>query len=159
MSYEFKKLSDVEVVETPADIANVLIEEDGVIKKAPKTAVGGAGTDDYDVIVRGTPILVDWGSDGWGIDGVEYTLEKGDYETLKAKIKSYKPLSGLYIYEVPEDSLANEGEFPRCTDVEVGVWSVWRETRDPIDGFNEAIFFDTWYNCFIILPDNTVIND
>ena len=40
---EFKKLSDVEVVESPSDASHVLIEEDGVIKKAPKTAVGGAG--------------------------------------------------------------------------------------------------------------------
>lgn len=40
---EFKKLSDVEVVAEPAESANVLIEEDGVIKKAPKTAVGGNG--------------------------------------------------------------------------------------------------------------------
>lgn len=38
---EFKKLSDVEVVAEPTESANVLIEEDGVIKKAPKTAVGG----------------------------------------------------------------------------------------------------------------------
>lgn len=44
MAYEFKKLSDVAAVETPADTANVLIEEDGVIKKAPKSAVGGAGS-------------------------------------------------------------------------------------------------------------------
>lgn len=41
MSYEFKKLSDVDVVAEPAESANVLIEENGVIKKAPKTAVGG----------------------------------------------------------------------------------------------------------------------
>ena len=40
MSYEFKRLSDVEVVVEPTESANVLIEEDGVIKKAPKTAVG-----------------------------------------------------------------------------------------------------------------------
>ena len=39
---EFKRLSDVEVVAEPAESANVLIEENGVIKKAPKTAVGGA---------------------------------------------------------------------------------------------------------------------
>jgi hypothetical protein len=38
---EFKKLSDVEVVAEPTESTNVLIEEDGVIKKAPKTAVGG----------------------------------------------------------------------------------------------------------------------
>ena len=39
---EFKKLSDVEVVAEPTESANVLIEENGVIKKAPKTAVVGA---------------------------------------------------------------------------------------------------------------------
>lgn len=43
MSYNFKSIADVEVVAEPTDTANVLIEEDGVIKKAPKTAVGGAG--------------------------------------------------------------------------------------------------------------------
>ena len=42
MSYEFKKLSDVEVVAEPIETANVLIEEDGVVKKAPKSAIGGA---------------------------------------------------------------------------------------------------------------------
>lgn len=38
---EFKKLSDVEIIETPIDTANVLIEEDGVIKRVPKDEVGG----------------------------------------------------------------------------------------------------------------------
>lgn len=42
---EFKKLSEVEVVAEPTESANVLIEEDGVIKKAPKTAVGGGSGD------------------------------------------------------------------------------------------------------------------
>ena len=40
MAYEFKKLSAVEAVETPADTANVLIEEDGVIKRTPKSEIG-----------------------------------------------------------------------------------------------------------------------
>ena len=38
---EFKKLSAVETVEVVSDAANVLIEENGVIKRAPKTEVGG----------------------------------------------------------------------------------------------------------------------
>lgn len=42
---EFKRLSDVEVIAEPTESANVLIEENGVIKKAPKTAVGGGGDD------------------------------------------------------------------------------------------------------------------
>ena len=37
---EFKRLSDVEVVKTPADNANILIEDNGVIKKAPKDTIG-----------------------------------------------------------------------------------------------------------------------
>lgn len=43
MAYNFKSIADVEIVAEPTESANVLIEEDGVIKKAPKTAVGGAG--------------------------------------------------------------------------------------------------------------------
>ncbi len=39
---EFKRLSDVEVVAEPIESANVLIEENGVIKKAPKTTIGGS---------------------------------------------------------------------------------------------------------------------
>lgn len=46
---EFKRLSDVEVVAEPTESANVLIEENGVIKKAPKTAVGGA---EPDLVIR-----------------------------------------------------------------------------------------------------------
>ena len=41
MAYNFKSIADVEVVAEPTESANVLIEEDGIIKKAPKTAVGG----------------------------------------------------------------------------------------------------------------------
>jgi hypothetical protein len=42
MSYEFKKLSDVEVIAEPTEYANVLIEEDGVIKKVPKSSIDGS---------------------------------------------------------------------------------------------------------------------
>ena len=38
---EFKKLSEVQLVEGAVDTANVLIEENGEIKRVPKTQVGG----------------------------------------------------------------------------------------------------------------------
>ena len=41
MTYNFKSIADVEVVTEPTESANVLIEENGIIKKAPKSAVGG----------------------------------------------------------------------------------------------------------------------
>jgi hypothetical protein len=46
---EFKKLSEVEIVESPADNANVLIEEEGVIKKVAKSAVGGGMPKVYEI--------------------------------------------------------------------------------------------------------------
>ena len=42
---DFKKLSEVDLTEEVSDTANVLIEEDGIIKRAPKTKVGGASSD------------------------------------------------------------------------------------------------------------------
>lgn len=40
MAYNFTKLSDVTLTETPISEANVLIEENGDIKKTPKNAIG-----------------------------------------------------------------------------------------------------------------------
>lgn len=40
---EFKKLSEVEQLESASDNATVLIEEGGEIKRVPKKEVGGAG--------------------------------------------------------------------------------------------------------------------
>lgn len=51
MAYNFKSIADVEVVAEPTESANVLIEENGVIKKAPKTAVGGA-SGEADLVIR-----------------------------------------------------------------------------------------------------------
>jgi hypothetical protein len=53
MAYNFKSIADVEVVAEPTESANVLIEEDGVIKKAPKTAVGGSDKE-FDMIITCT---------------------------------------------------------------------------------------------------------
>ena len=40
---EFTKLAEVEVVETATDVDKVLIEQNGEIKRVPKTEVGGSG--------------------------------------------------------------------------------------------------------------------
>lgn len=39
MAYEFKRLSEVESVEGIGETANVLIEENGVVKRIPSTAI------------------------------------------------------------------------------------------------------------------------
>lgn len=44
---EFKKLSEVEQIETVSDNATVLVEEGGEIKRVPKTEVGGGGAGGY----------------------------------------------------------------------------------------------------------------
>lgn len=77
MSYNFKSIADVEVVEKPTDTANVLIEEDGVIKKAPKTAVGG-GVGGYHIVV---------GSDG------SVTAPDGIYEAIRNSYNTLEPFN------------------------------------------------------------------
>lgn len=51
MAVEFKKLAGVDTVETATDAANVLIEENGVIKRVPKTEVGGSGGSEPEVVI------------------------------------------------------------------------------------------------------------
>lgn len=93
MSYEFMKLSDVEVVETPTENANVLIEEDGVIKKAPKTAVGGASTGsvepDMVITVTGeseTKITSDnYAITEGSVDAVFTAFHEGRYPIIKVR--------------------------------------------------------------------------
>lgn len=70
---EFKRLSEVEQIETASDNATVLIEEGGDIKRVPKSAVGGAG---------GYVMTLNWDN----YDGGVYCYENYDemYDVLMA---------------------------------------------------------------------------
>jgi hypothetical protein len=76
---EFKKLSDVEVIAEPTESANVLIEENGVIKKAPKTAVGGAGGGAYIICLDGS-----------------VSTHNEDIIAIHEKVKSGVPIVAIY---------------------------------------------------------------
>ena len=81
---EFKKLSDVEVVAEPTESANVLIEENGVIKKAPKAAVGGAGGDS---VITFT-VVVDYSNNN-------AALTLGSYDDIINKFRNKEPIIGF----------------------------------------------------------------
>jgi hypothetical protein len=95
---EFRKLSDVEVVAKPTNSANVLIEENGVIKKAPKTAVGGGGSEELYIT----------------FDSNNYDYDIGSHQILSATENLYKKLKekwdkhigftvGIYGYDAPDE--------------------------------------------------------
>lgn len=67
---EFKKLSEVEQIETASDNATVLVEEGGEIKRVPKKEVGGAGIP--------TAIIKDSGYDN-AIVGVQTMISAPEY--------------------------------------------------------------------------------
>lgn len=98
MSYDFKKLSDVDVVDSPSDTANVLIEEGGVIKKAPKTAIGGVGGDEYDMVIHA--MLGDSWSKVNNIDASDYVISSGTYNDLKSKMNQDSMLKVLMRYQI-----------------------------------------------------------
>lgn len=88
---EFKRLSDVEVVAEPAESANVLIEENGVIKKAPKTAVGGAGGSEPDLVIGINNHIEDATIDNisivsGSIDAVYDAFENGNFPEVEVQI-------------------------------------------------------------------------
>ena len=70
MAYNFKSIVDVEVVAEPTETANVLIEENGIVKKAPKSVVGGG---------MGGSLMVNVGSNGFDrtYDEIKEVLDNG----------------------------------------------------------------------------------
>ena len=84
---EFKRLSDVEVVAEPAESANVLIEENGVIKKASKTAVGGAGSEPDLVILLTAPAAITMATS----DNTSVTIESGSLDAVAEALRAGRP--------------------------------------------------------------------
>jgi hypothetical protein len=86
MAYNFKSIADVEVVAEPSESANVLIEENGVIKKAPKDAVGGGGAG------GGCDAMITFENLNYSEYG---TFTIGDYQTLYDKINALQEVKVL----------------------------------------------------------------
>ncbi len=109
MAYEFTKLSDVAVAETPTDNSHVLIEEDGVIKKAPKTAVGGSGEPDAIITLSGRSNVYD------ACSGAYYTL--GGYDSVMNKMNSgIMPLISIEWFYPPVLSISSVTSCIKTTD-------------------------------------------
>lgn len=87
MAYNFKSIADVEVVAEPAESANVLIEENGVIKKAPKTAVGGAGGE-ADLVIALTMRIDNNNPES---EDTSVTIESGGLEAVAEALKAGSP--------------------------------------------------------------------
>ena len=86
MTYNFKSIADVEMVEKPSEYANMLIEEDGLIKKTSvPTFNASAVADEFDVVFY---INQD-------IDNI--TLQKGDLATVLQKMRNYKPIKSCLL--------------------------------------------------------------
>ena len=113
---EFKRLSDVEVVAEPTESANVLIEENGVIKKAPKTAVGGAGSVEPDMVItineRSSARIT---SDTFNItdgsmDNVFTAFHEGRYPVVKVRFCLYENNAYTAIRDEYTASVCTYGE-------------------------------------------------
>lgn len=110
-AYEFTKLRDVTAVDAPSDAANVLIEEDGVIKKTPKASVGVKSWDDLtgkpfgdtEIAVIPTMEVAEPQSDtaSYGFAAVDPVELTGDYEVrvngvvYEATTATHSPTTGV----------------------------------------------------------------
>lgn len=133
---EFKKLSAVEKIEKPSDTANVLIEENGVVKKAPKTAVGGI---EADMIIHVTE----------SEEELTATIVSGSYDNVNQKLENGIPILIQAFGSVPSDPSAKFMLAPLL---------VKREIYD--DGTNRVVLHLFFVDMgLVIFPDNTVILD
>lgn len=143
MAYNFKSIADAEVVETPADTANVLIEENGLIKKAPKTAVGG-----------GVDMVIDVTEDFLSATGsapiVTRNIVKGSYNEIKEKILAKEPFSVVITwYRINSET----SKYRRVIHV---VDSCLNEVDDGNDELIEFTYYCNGSICYLaIAPDGT----
>lgn len=78
MSYEFKKINEVDILETVSDEAHVLVEEAGAIKRVPKTEVGGGGK--ADLVIRINTYMT---NDPTTLTADKFSIESGSLEAVK----------------------------------------------------------------------------
>lgn len=91
---EFKKLSAVEAVEVVSDTASVLIEENGVVKRAPKSEVGGGGGGEKpDMVITVNAYSMESLTNGncsiteGSVDSVFAAFHEGRYPIIKVRFK------------------------------------------------------------------------
>lgn len=141
MAYEFKRLSDVEVVTEPTESANVLIEENGVIKKAPKTAVGGAGGggEEPDMV-----ITVEGGSNRT-VTSVTYDITEGSVDNVFNAVREgrYPVVIIRYHSGANDDYMPGREEY-RAQAALYGE-NLWLKTITTPTTDSPSIYLHCWY--------------
>lgn len=125
---EFKKLSEVEQIETASDNATVLVEEGGEIKRVPKKEVGGAGIataiikdSNYNNAISGLQTLISEAPE------VTYECINMTFEEAYQTMANGEPLAvmGMLVTEVPFNMY---GEIAFTGD------SIFYESAEPTPG-------------------------
>lgn len=128
MAYNFKSIADVEVIAEPSESANVLIEEDGIVKKAPKTAVGGAGGGSVE-----PDMVIDIVGDLAGSTSSQMTVAHGSVSAINAKLQ------------------ANECPIVKVRHI-CGAYGDYIYMRNEFDASVTAYGESYWFSCIACLP-------
>lgn len=89
---EFKKLSEVEQIETVSDNATVLVEDGGEIKRVPKSEVGGAVAAVIDLV-------------GADENGPIFSCNTVTFEAMKESIVSGIPMYTVVRTSIPDNPI------------------------------------------------------
>lgn len=140
MAIEFTRLADVTAIEEVKEEDSVLVVQDGEVKRAPKTAVGGAGGGGFDLLVSRKYVEKK--------QGEIITLIVGDYTKILQKVQNAEPVfAALSTAYVPDSNIPPELRFFIFNEI----------TKTDNDG-KDAIYFYDYYqsNYCYLYSDNTV---
>ncbi len=146
---DFKKLSEVEVVAEPIESANVLIEEDGVIKRVAKNEVGGikissTASVGQTIVVKavdenGNP--TEWeAADMADADEINITIElREDYETGDIITKtatidtdSWDKYASLFYYD---EEFCKDLNIDAARKAKYNIWARMTENNEGEGGY------------------------
>lgn len=138
-NYKFNRLADVESVDTASEISNVLIEEDGEIKKVPKTSIVKPKDLDIDIVVD---------FDESGNEITNYTINSIDtFDNIKNKILNGEEINAKFKISMKEAPDSVNINTCYCTLGAV----------EYVSADNTIVFVSNRYNCGVVLSENNII--
>lgn len=146
MAYEFKKLSDVTLLDSVPSGATVLAEVDGAIRRVPGDGLGGGGGDCGCQRLGGCffgGVTLEWDGTKEGVEVIEQTVSGASFSMAFAKLSDEPiPLTLPYQITMTTETTASDGAVTTATeegDETSGDYGIYPQKTAAMVSFGESV--------------------